>query len=40
MEEHEEVVFNPDDEFWEEKLRDLFDNIDDGQAGPEIREKI
>jgi proteasome assembly chaperone (PAC2) family protein len=30
-EEHEEVVFNPDDEFWEEKLRDLFDNLDDQQ---------
>jgi proteasome assembly chaperone (PAC2) family protein len=30
-EEHEEVVFNPDDEFWEEKLRGLFENLDDGQ---------
>ena len=30
-EEHEEVVFNPDDEFWEEKLRDLLNNLDDEQ---------
>jgi proteasome assembly chaperone (PAC2) family protein len=29
--EHEEAVFNPDDEFWEEKLRDLFDHLDDEQ---------
>lgn len=28
-----EQVFNPDDEFWEEKLRGLFDRLDDGSEG-------
>ena len=34
--EHEEVVFNPDDEFWEEKLRGLFDSLDDGQEARKL----
>jgi proteasome assembly chaperone (PAC2) family protein len=35
-EEHEEIVFNPDDDFWEEKLRGLFEDLDDGQEGRKL----
>ncbi len=30
---YDEKVFNPDDEFWEEKLRGLLDRLDEGGAG-------